>query len=82
MSFPHLLKVRTEINSEYQHIKEIQNTLSGFKSDGRYGGGGNQDFGSPFNDHSSYDEPPRDPDVWPPPTPAENRYFFETSFFQ
>ncbi|KAL4236817.1 Katanin p60 ATPase-containing subunit A1 [Mactra antiquata] len=65
-------KVRAEINSEYQHVKEIQSTLSGFKSDGR-NNAVNQDFGgSPFNDFSSYDEPPRDPDVWPPPTPVEN----------
>ncbi|XP_045195303.1 katanin p60 ATPase-containing subunit A1-like isoform X1 [Mercenaria mercenaria] len=65
-------QVRSEINTEYEQVKDIQNTLASFKTDGR-SGFSQHDYGSPFDDYSRHEEPTRDPDVWPPPTPVENR---------
>ena len=60
-------QVRQEIAQEYEHIKDITQTLANFKKDTVH-------FGGPRR--SQEDEPTRDPDVWPPPTPVErdNRY--------
>lgn len=71
------------ICSECDQVKEICDTLASFKSNPRpsaYNSYDNQEIGSPFgdysrNDHySRHEEPTRDPDVWPPPTPVEHRY--------
>lgn len=51
---------------EYEHVKDISQTLANFKKDTVH-------FGGMRHGH---EEPTRDPDVWPPPTPVErdNRY--------
>ena len=56
------LQVRQEIAQEYEQIKDITQTLANFKKDTVH-------FGGPRRVQE--EEPTRDPDVWPPPTPAE-----------
>lgn len=76
-----LLQARDMIVSECDQVKEICDTLASFKSNPRpsaYNSYDNQEIGSPFgdyarNDYSRHEEPTRDPDVWPPPTPVEHR---------
>ncbi|XP_062618363.1 afadin-like, partial [Saccostrea cucullata] len=74
-------KAREMITSECDQVKEICSTLASFKTTNtrqpayNYD---NQEIGSPFgnfgrNDYSRHEEPTRDPDVWPPPTPVEHR---------
>ncbi|KAK3097489.1 hypothetical protein FSP39_010115 [Pinctada imbricata] len=70
------MEVRDMITTEYEQIKEISETLSSFKSSApRAHHVPDQDFGSPFGGdyYSKHEEPTRDPDVWPPPTPSESR---------
>ncbi|CAH3164415.1 unnamed protein product [Porites lobata] len=55
-------QVRQSIVKEYDQVKEINQTLANFKKDTVH-------FGGPRR--SNEDEPTRDPDVWPPPTPVE-----------
>ncbi|KAM9022139.1 katanin p60 ATPase-containing subunit A-like 1 isoform 3-T10 [Ara ararauna] len=55
-------QVRQELVEEYEQVKSIVNTLESFKMDRR--------ADIPV---SCQDEPFRDPDVWPPPVPAEHR---------
>lgn len=57
------LQVRQEIAQEFERTKDISGILSSFK----------QDNPRPFitRDDPQYDEPTRDKDVWPPPTPVE-----------
>ncbi|KAL0182899.1 hypothetical protein M9458_022274, partial [Cirrhinus mrigala] len=50
-----------ELAEEYEQVKSIVNTLESFKVDKPV------DFPNPLPEES-----PRDPDVWPPPTPAEH----------
>lgn len=54
---------------ELELVKSLTSTLSSFKEDptiaARRGGGGGGREESPSQ--------PRDPDVWPPPTPIESR---------
>ena len=55
------------LNDELELVKSLTATLASFKEDpsvaiGRYKSGGGAS------------EQPRDPDVWPPPTPQEPRY--------
>ena len=68
-------QARDLISQEHDKVKEIHETLASFKSnnpkpsyaaDNDYGG-------SPFPDYVRHEEPTRDPDVWPPPTPVEYR---------
>ncbi|KAK3741803.1 hypothetical protein QZH41_010451, partial [Actinostola sp. cb2023] len=54
-------QVRQEIVQEYEHVKDISQTLANFKKD-------TVQFGGMRYGH---EEPTRDPDVWPPPTPVE-----------
>lgn len=59
-------EARQMIVQEYEHVKDISQTLANFKKDTvQYGGM-----------RHGHEEPTRDPDVWPPPTPVErdNRY--------
>ena len=69
------LQARDLINVEYEQVKEISDTLASFKSASSRPSyqAPDQDFGSPFGGdyYSKHEEPTRDPDVWPPPTPAE-----------
>lgn len=55
-------QVRQEISQEYEHVKDISQTLANFKKDTVH-------YGGPRRSHE--EEPTRDPDVWPPPTPVE-----------
>jgi katanin p60 ATPase-containing subunit A1 len=61
------LIVKQNISQEYENVKDITNTLASFRTDGS-----SRQVGSSYNDRNiGYsDEPTRDPDVWPPPTPA------------
>ena len=78
----HWQSVRQELAEEYEHVTNITNTLASFKVGGTSyptsgnsaaaAGGGGQ-FHRPSRGASAFDEPTRDPDVWPPPTPAEPR---------
>ena len=67
--------MRTQINVEYEHVKDISAVLASFKmsdpvpSARPLGGprdGPRDDFIMPQDDNGY------DPDVWPPPTPAES----------
>uniref|UniRef100_A0A9J7Y888 Katanin p60 ATPase-containing subunit A1 n=1 Tax=Cyprinus carpio carpio TaxID=630221 RepID=A0A9J7Y888_CYPCA len=55
-------QVRQELAEEYEQVKSLVNTLESFKVDKPV------DFPNPLPEES-----PREPDVWPPPTPAEHR---------
>uniref|UniRef100_A0A673NGI8 Katanin p60 ATPase-containing subunit A-like 1 n=1 Tax=Sinocyclocheilus rhinocerous TaxID=307959 RepID=A0A673NGI8_9TELE len=55
-------QVRQELAEEYEQVKSLVNTLESFKVDKPV------DFPNPLPEES-----PRDPNVWPPPTPAEHR---------
>uniref|UniRef100_A0A672MFX4 Katanin catalytic subunit A1 like 1 n=1 Tax=Sinocyclocheilus grahami TaxID=75366 RepID=A0A672MFX4_SINGR len=55
-------QVRQELAEEYEQVKSLVNTLESFKVDKPV------DFPNPQPEES-----PRDPNVWPPPTPAEHR---------
>lgn len=55
-------QVRQELAEEYEQVKSLVNTLESFKVDKPV------DFPNPLPEES-----PRDPAVWPPPTPAEHR---------
>jgi len=65
------LQVRQELAEEYEHVKDINNTLASFKTDQPRGG---QVISCDYMESPRYEEPTRDPDVWPPPTPVEHRY--------
>lgn len=55
--------VRQEIAKEYEYVRDISQVLANFKRD---------NFNPSSNmRHGDFDEPTRDPDVWPPPTPVE-----------
>ena len=51
-------------------MKDISSTLASFKADNV------RPSFSVLDDHEPFrrEEPTRDPDVWPPPTPVEHRY--------
>ena len=62
--------LRQELSQEHQYVKDITATLASFKIEGSYtapsqrpGRGG------------AYEEPTRDPDVWPPPTPIDHSQY-------
>ena len=57
------LQLRQDIAQEFEHVKDISNTLASFKTD-------NPRAPVSHSDNYQYDEPTRDPDVWPPPTPV------------
>nr|XP_009862197.1 LOW QUALITY PROTEIN: katanin p60 ATPase-containing subunit A1-like [Ciona intestinalis] len=57
--------VRQDLAQECEYVKDITATLASFKVDGNYMAPSQRGGGSAF------EEPTRDPDVWPPPTPAE-----------
>lgn len=68
-------QIKYEIAQEYEQVKDINSTLQSFKTDLVHGangafGGGRDDFRLPDYRH---EQPTRDPDVWPPPTPVEQR---------
>ncbi|XP_005093317.1 katanin p60 ATPase-containing subunit A1 [Aplysia californica] len=70
-------QLKQEIVQEYEQVKEINSTLQSFKmesvhgANGAFGGGLERGFGNPPD--YRHEQPTRDPDVWPPPTPVEQR---------
>ncbi|XP_050392046.1 katanin p60 ATPase-containing subunit A1 isoform X1 [Patella vulgata] len=66
-------QVKQQISQEYEHVKDINKTLNSFKMDNSHSYHAN--YGNPmsFDDYARHEEPTRDPDVWPPPTPVEHR---------
>ncbi|KAM8855148.1 katanin p60 ATPase-containing subunit A-like 1 [Spinachia spinachia] len=54
-------QVRQELTDEYEQVKGIMGTLESFRSE------------KPADVLAHQWERPEDPDVWPPPTPAEHR---------
>ncbi|XP_013383504.1 katanin p60 ATPase-containing subunit A1-like isoform X2 [Lingula anatina] len=61
-------QVRQEIVTEYEHVRDISSTLASFKADNA-----RSEYRSPLGGFHENEEPTRDPDVWPPPTPVEHR---------
>ena len=59
-------QIQGEIAQEYDVVKNIMATLNGFK-----GGHDLQSVGPGSRSLSSFEEPTRDPDVWPPPPPKD-----------
>ena len=60
-------QIQGEIAQEYDVVKNIMTTLNAFK-------GGSHDLqgvGPGSRSMSSWEEPTRDPDVWPPPPPKD-----------
>ena len=69
--------MRESLAHELEQVKDINKTLNSFKADGS-----NSQYNAnpPYRDYSApmrrHEEPTRDPDVWPPPTPVEHKYVF------
>ena len=63
--------LRQELNQEYEYVKDITATLASFKVDGNY----TSPSVRPNRGAAAYEEPTRDPDVWPPPTPVEQNQY-------
>ena len=64
--------MRQALAQEYEQVKDIHSILQSFKADD-----GNQRqayIGRDFTSPTRYEEPTRDPDVWPPPTPVEHKF--------
>ena len=72
------VQVRQEIAQEFENVKDISSTLASFKADNV------RPSFSVLDDHEPFrrEEPTRDPDVWPPPTPVEHRYVCLIIFFK
>jgi len=63
--------IQGEVVQEYDVVKNIQQTLTLFK------GGESHDqrsVGPGLRSFQSFEEPTRDPDVWPPPPPKDNMW--------
>lgn len=56
-------QMRQSVAQEYEVVKDITSTLNSLKSDNHKS--------SLDGEARQYEEPTRDPDVWPPPTPVE-----------
>ena len=56
------------LNDELELVKSLTGTLASFKEDPSVAIGRQRPVGGGAS------EQPRDPDVWPPPTPQEHRY--------
>ncbi|XP_063403203.1 katanin p60 ATPase-containing subunit A1-like isoform X1 [Mytilus trossulus] len=67
------MQARDLISQEHDRVKDINETLASFKSNNPRHHQEDNDYGSPFQDYARHEEPTRDPDVWPPPTPVEYR---------
>lgn len=59
-------QARQEVAEEYEIIKDISTTLTSVVTD-------TPKTSSVSAESRQYEEPTRDPDVWPPPTPVEHR---------
>jgi len=62
-------QVRQDIAQEYEQVKDISSILASFKTDNSRA---TSSYAS-YNEPHHHEEPTRDPDVWPPPTPVEHR---------
>ncbi|XP_038048023.1 katanin p60 ATPase-containing subunit A1-like isoform X1 [Patiria miniata] len=65
-------KVKQDLAQEYEHVKDISKTLNNFKTDQIEPPSSAPAYRQPAP-YSKPQEAPRDPDVWPPPTPVEHR---------
>lgn len=59
------------LNDELELVKSLTSILASFKEDPSMGAGGRQKSSASKLPHS------KDPDVWPPPTPLEPRYYYK-----
>ncbi|BFZ03250.1 hypothetical protein BsWGS_06290 [Bradybaena similaris] len=70
-------QLKQDISKELQHVKDIMVTLRSFRGESPY----SPQLANPGLDHGfihdlhdqRYEQPTRDPDMWPPPTPVEQR---------
>ncbi|XP_076445056.1 katanin p60 ATPase-containing subunit A1-like isoform X2 [Babylonia areolata] len=62
-------KAKQDISDEYEQVKDISKILASFRSDNSRAYQNYDNHG----DYARHEEPTRDPDVWPPPTPADRR---------
>lgn len=67
-----LFQVRQEVAQEFEQVKDISSTLASFKTDNSRPSAYSQVSGYDEG-RRHYEEPTRDPDVWPPPTPVEHK---------
>jgi len=59
-------QVLDDLKKEHELIKQIIGTLASFRADPSIAAGGGE------HRRKKEDNPTRDPDVWPPPTPQEH----------
>ncbi|KAB7507602.1 hypothetical protein Anas_05173, partial [Armadillidium nasatum] len=64
-------QVQQQVAAEYEQLKELISTISMFKSDNPTCMD-DRPLGSTSLRISAFEEPTRDPDVWPPPPPRDN----------
>ncbi|KAK7476373.1 hypothetical protein BaRGS_00032373 [Batillaria attramentaria] len=64
-------KAKQEVTQEYEQVKDISNILASFKADNSRQYQSYDNYNA-YNDYSRHEEPTRDPDVWPPPTPVQH----------
>lgn len=64
-------KAKQEVTQEYEQVKDISNILASFKADSSRPYQSYDNYNA-YNDYSRHEEPTRDPDVWPPPTPVQH----------
>jgi len=70
-------QLKQDVSQEYEQVKKIHSILQSFKTDtghgsnGAVGGGFERGFANAMD--FRHEQPTRDPDVWPPPTPVEQR---------
>lgn len=73
--FIYIFQIQQKIAQEYEAVKEIQNVLSEFNTelsiDRAISGRPSYDISIPTDIWTP--AAPRDPDVWPPPTPVEHK---------
>ncbi|KAL8578126.1 Katanin p60 ATPase-containing subunit A1 [Nucella lapillus] len=65
-------KTKQDISEEYEQVKDISKILASFKSDTSRAYQSYDNY-SAQDDQRRHEEPTRDPDVWPPPTPVDYR---------
>ncbi|KAJ8315574.1 hypothetical protein KUTeg_007724 [Tegillarca granosa] len=63
------IQAREQLSQEYEQVKEICDTLASFKSSTPRPA--DHDYSNMLRNYAVHEEPTRDPDVWPPPTPVE-----------
>lgn len=66
-----VLQALSMLSDELELVSSLTSTLASFKEDPSVAAGGRQR--SAGSKPGREDHHPRDPDVWPPPTPVESR---------